>query len=99
MQTLVENDYGVLVITKERSYGRVLDNILKRFEESDNIRLRATLEQKFSAFSMLGADRLDFLIEHPESENTTEDMHNIVAVPLEKIPKMVFGHVACAKTE
>jgi uncharacterized protein (TIGR02285 family) len=99
LQTLFENDYGVLAVTKERSYGKFLDNIIKQFEKSDNIQLRSTLEQKSSAFSMLGADRVDFLIEYLESEDTTEDMHNIVEVPLGKIPEMVFGHVACAKTE
>jgi uncharacterized protein (TIGR02285 family) len=99
LQTLLENDHGVLAITKGRSYGRILDNILTRFEKSDNILLRSTLEQKSSALSMLRAFRMDFLIEYLESEDATENMHNIVAVPLEKIPQMVFGHVACAKTE
>ena len=38
LQTLLENDHGVLAIIKGRSYGRILDNILKRFEESGTVK-------------------------------------------------------------
>ncbi len=98
LRSLLENKHGVLAITKERSYGRPLNNILKRFEGADNIRLRSTSDQQSGAFAMLAAVRIDFIIEYPESVNTTEFMHNIVPVPLEEIPIMSFGHVACAKT-
>jgi len=99
LQTLLENDQAVLAVTKGRSYGSILDNLLKRFEGSDHILVRSTSEQKSSAFAMLKVVRIDFLIEYHEEVNTTETIHDLVAVPLEEIPEMVFGHVACAKTE
>jgi uncharacterized protein (TIGR02285 family) len=99
LQRLLENDYGVLAIVRERSYGRILDNILKGFEGADKFVLLRTIAHTSSGFAMLSAERFDFLIEYPENENTTHNMQNIVPVPLEEIPAMVFGHVACAKTE
>lgn len=99
LQALLENNQGVLGITKGRSYGVVLDAILTRFEESVSILTSSQLEQKFSGFLMLEAARLDFVIEYPDDMNTTKFRKNIVAVPIEELPDMLFGNVACAKTE
>lgn len=99
LQRLLESDRGVLATTRGRSYGRILDNILKQFEGADNIVFLSTISHTESGFAMLSADRIDFLTEYPEDETTTHNMHNIVPVPLEGIPTMVCGHAACAKTE
>ncbi len=89
---------------KGRSYGTEIDRLLEQYQGKSHVFLRTSGAMYEGMFSMLLADRFDYLIGSPleamyASKIVSEKGEEIVNLPLQESSSCQVGYVACTKNE
>jgi len=104
LAALLQNSSLRCGAVKGRSYGAEIDQLLLRYQNKKHVFLRTSGQMYEGMFSMLLADRFDYLIGSPleamyASKSVSEKGEEIVNLPLQENSSYLLGYVACTKNE
>lgn len=99
---LLDNERLVLGVIKGRSYGKKIDNLLKKYEGQKNIHARVAGDIYQGLLKMLLADRFDYIIGTPIETHYLSRKYNtideIAFVQIIEGDDYFMGYTACPKT-
>lgn len=100
---LLKNQSLIGGISSHRSYGEVIDSLIKEYEnKANNLISRHSDKLYKGSYLMLLHDRLDYLVGYPHEAiyaSKTVKPGNVITLPISESHNFLLGYVACSRNK